>query len=118
MTSLVVLMMEAEQPEGISARKLVVETAKHNVITAYNAETGLALLRRFPNVDVIFVHEELLHHRRDLLTEVRSLCPDKPLILGSPFANLSSRDVHFIVDSYRPQDLLTLLEREFLNRPN
>lgn len=47
-TSLVVLMIEAEQPEGISSRKLVVETAKHNVITAYNPETGLKLLRRFP----------------------------------------------------------------------
>jgi len=33
--SLVVLMMEEEQPEGLSARKLVVETAKHNVLTAY-----------------------------------------------------------------------------------
>lgn len=118
MTTLVVLMMEAEQPEGISARKLIVETAKHNVITAYTADTGLELLRRFPNVDVIFVHEELLHHRRDLLTQVRALCKDKPVILGSPFANLSSPEVNYIVDSYRPQDLLNLLNNEFVDRPN
>jgi hypothetical protein len=27
-------MIEIEQPEGLSARKLVLETSKHNVITA------------------------------------------------------------------------------------
>lgn len=28
-------MIEPEMPESVSARKLVLETAKHNVITAY-----------------------------------------------------------------------------------
>jgi hypothetical protein len=31
---LVVLMIEVEQPEGVSSRKLILETARHNVITA------------------------------------------------------------------------------------
>ena len=41
MKCLVVLMIETEQPEALSARKLVVETAKHNVLTAYDAQSGL-----------------------------------------------------------------------------
>jgi hypothetical protein len=49
-------MIEVEQPEGLSTRKLVLETARHNVITAYTAEGGMELLHRFPNVDVIVVH--------------------------------------------------------------
>ena len=56
MKSLVILMIEEEQPEGLSARKLVVETVKHNVLTAYNAEDGIDLLKRFPNVDAVLVH--------------------------------------------------------------
>ena len=87
MASLVVLMMEEEQPEGLSARKLVVETAKHNVLTAYNLPDGLDLLHRFPNVDVILVHSRLRDQKADLLGEVKRICPGKPIILATPFAN-------------------------------
>ena len=45
------LIVEVEPPEGISARKLVLETAKHNVITAYSAHEGLELFHRFPAID-------------------------------------------------------------------
>ena len=62
---LVILMIEVEQPEGISARKLLLETARHNVITAYGGNVGLALLRRFPNVDVAVVHTELADYSFD-----------------------------------------------------
>ena len=56
---LVVLMIEVEQPEGVSSRKLILETARHNVITAYGGSVGIELLRRFPNVDTAVVHTEL-----------------------------------------------------------
>ncbi|WP_109489080.1 hypothetical protein [Occallatibacter savannae] len=108
MASLVVLMMEEEQPEGLSARKLVVETAKHNVLTAYNLQDGLDLLHRFPNVDVIMVHSRLLEQKHDLLAEVRRTCPGKPIILASPFANDGREEVDYVVDSHKPHDLIRL----------
>jgi hypothetical protein len=107
--SLVVLMMEEEQPEGLSARKLVVETAKHNVLTAYTLPDGLDLLHRFPKVDAILVHARLLQEKQDLLGEVRRTCPGKPIILATPFANDSRPEADYIVDSHKPQDLLKLL---------
>jgi hypothetical protein len=91
--SLVILMIEEEQPEGLSARKLVVETVKHNVLTAYNAKDGVDLLRRFPNVDAILVHSGQLAKWPNLLGEVKELCPGKPIIL----------------DSHQPPALLKLL---------
>jgi hypothetical protein len=109
--SLVVLMVEEEQPEGLSARKLVVETAKHNVITAYNASDGLDLLHRFPNVDLILVHAALLPRHPELMQEVKALCPGKPIILASPFAQQSLPEATYLIDSHRPQDLLLLLAR-------
>lgn len=107
--SLVVLMMEEEQPEGLSARKLVVETAKHNVLTAYSLPEGLDLLHRFPNVDIILVHSKLLQEKPDLLTEVKRTCPGKPIILATPFATETRPEVDFVVDSHKPQDLIRLL---------
>lgn len=112
MKSLVILMMEEEQPEGLSARKLVVETAKHNVITAYNANDGLDLLKRFPNVDIVLVHAGLTQKRPAILSEVRTLCPRKPIILATPFANDSRPEADFVIDSHRPHDLVKLLAQD------
>ena len=108
MASLVVLMMEEEQPEGLSARKLVVETAKHNVLTAYNLPNGLDLLHRFPNVDVILVHSRLLDQKTDLLGEVKRICPGKPIIVATPFASDHRPGADYIVDSHKPHDLIKL----------
>jgi hypothetical protein len=115
--SLVVLMIESEQPEGLSARKLVVETAKHNVLTAYSAEDGLGLLRKFPNVDVILVHGPLAEQHPDLLPAVREQAAEIPIILAAPFGNMSSPYVNYVVDSHHPEDLLTLLVTEIRPRP-
>lgn len=42
------LVIECEYPGNISARKLVIETAKMNVISCYSCAEGIATLRRFP----------------------------------------------------------------------
>jgi hypothetical protein len=107
--SIVILMMEEEQPEGLSARKLVVETAKHNVLTAYTLKDGLDLLHRFPNVDMIMVHAHLLERDPNLLAEVKRVCPGKPIILATLFGGETRPEVDFVVDSHRPNDLVRLL---------
>ncbi len=110
--SLVILMIESEQPEGISSRKLVVETAKHNVLTAYNPTTGLALLRRFPAVDVVLVHATVLDHL-PLIEEVRTIAPRTPVIVATPNPTEIYAGADFTVPSHEPQRLLDLLAREF-----
>lgn len=102
-------------PEGLSARKLVVETVKHNVLTAYNADDGIDLLIRFPNVDAVLVHENELQKRPGLLDEVRALCPDMPIVLASPFAEGSRSGANFVVDSHKPQAILKLLGEDLQN---
>lgn len=117
MHPLVILMIESEQPEGLSARKLVVETAKHNVITAYSADEGLDLLRRFPNVDVVLVHAAQIENHPDILATIREKVGDLPIILAAPFGNMSSPHVNYVVDSHHPEDLLLLLLNEIRPRP-
>ena len=107
--SLVILMIEEEQPEGLSARKLVVETVKHNVITAYNCEDGIDLLRRFPAVDVVLVHAAQIAKEPNLIADVKSLAPSAPIVLASPFAMHTVPGVDYVVDSHKPQALIALL---------
>lgn len=113
MKSLVLLMIEEEQLEGLSARKLVVETVKHNVLTAYQPDSGVDLLQRFPKVDAVFVHAGLLPRRPHLLSEIRAIAPKMPIILGSPGASQHSPEATWVVDSHKPQALLTVLAEGF-----
>jgi hypothetical protein len=109
MRSLVVLMMEEEHPEGLSARKLVVETAKHNVLTAYSANDGIDLLGRFPNVNVVLVHARVLDQRPTMLAEIKALAPKAPIILASPGGEQFRPEATYLVDSHQPHQLITLL---------
>ncbi len=110
--SLVILMIESEQPEGISSRKLVVETAKHNVITAYNPVSGMNLLRRFPAVDAVLIHAAVLDHL-PLISQVREISPKIPIIVATPRPADHYEDADYTVPSHEPQQLLDLLARVF-----
>ena len=109
---LVVLMMEQEQPEGLSARKLVVETAKHNVLTAYNPDHGLTLLDRFPKVDAVLVHG-LLPDCDGLIASIKAKHPGIPVIVAAPVPAHLYPGADFIVPSHEPSKLLDLLAAEF-----
>lgn len=109
-------MIEAEQPEGLSARKLVVETAKHNVLTAYSTDSGLDLLRRFPNVDAILVHGACAAKDPSILSAIRDQVPGLPIILAAPFGNMRSPYADFVIDSHNPQEILRLLGGEIRPR--
>lgn len=47
------LVVDREHSGSISTRKLVIETAKFNVITAYSSDEAIDTLRRFPAVSGI-----------------------------------------------------------------
>ena len=112
--TLAALIIEVEQPEGLSARKLVLETAKHNVLTAYNGADGVELLRRFPKVDVVIAHIEV----RDipfnrLVRMVKEIRPDVRIVALSPDGAGDIGDADFVVPSHEPQKLMQLLKEEF-----
>jgi response regulator RpfG family c-di-GMP phosphodiesterase len=45
------LVVDRETSSAISTRKLIIETAKFNVITAYSSSEAIATLEKFPNID-------------------------------------------------------------------
>ena len=113
MPSLVILMIESEQPEGISARKLVIETVKHNVITAYEPDEGLDLLRRFPAIDAIMLHSGVVDGHKHIIDELRALNATAPIIVACPGPDQHFEGADYVVDSHQPGQLLDLLARVF-----
>lgn len=106
-------MIEVEQLEGISTRKLVLETARHNVITAYTKDAGAELLRRFPNVDVAVVHTELDDASfKDTVSELKRIRATLPVIGISPRRDVD-KDGDYLIRSHDPQALLNLLAEKF-----
>jgi CheY-like chemotaxis protein len=106
-----ILLVEPEMPEGISARKLVVETAKHNVISAYGGREGLQMFRRFPEVDAVVIHSELEDMRcDDVARSVREQDKDIPIVVLSARAQTcSSPPVDEVLPSHEPKALLEYL---------
>jgi DNA-binding response OmpR family regulator len=107
-------MIEVEQPEGVSTRTLVLETARHNVITAYTTNAGLKLLRRFTNVDVVVVHTELDDYSfEETVRELKSIRNDVPVIGISPGSGRDMDGADHMLSSHDPHALLQLLAERF-----
>jgi DNA-binding NtrC family response regulator len=111
---LVVLMIEVEQPEGVSTRKLVLETARHNVITAYSAAVGMKLLHRFPKVDAVVIHTEMDDYPfEQAVRELKQIGHDVPVIAISPDKDTDTSGADYLISSHDPQALLQLLAERF-----
>ncbi len=107
------IIAEPEADQALSARKLVIETAKFNVITAHSPEEFLELAKLFPNVDAVIMHTRLADRRaQELVHMVRRLLPEKKLIAISPSRSEVS-GVDHEVDSHDPQELVNLLREQF-----
>jgi len=108
------LVAEPESPEGISARKLVLETAKFNVLTAYSADESVAILKDFPQVDAIVFHLNLDGDSCvETVKKLRNLRADIPVIALSPGMTRTCDGANEVVSSYDPQALLNLLRQRF-----
>jgi response regulator RpfG family c-di-GMP phosphodiesterase len=105
------LVLDREVPGNISTRKLVIETAKLNVITAYSPDEAIATLERYPRVDGVVFSAELPSMKTDeLIQRIRGVVPEIPIIVtsaGSPRRN--ERNVYYI-DSLDPKALLNCLQ--------
>ena len=106
------LVIDYEYPDSISSRKLVLETAKYNVITAYSAREALETFRQFPKVAGVVMHEELGDMDcTSLVKELREINPDALLIVTSSRGYAECGPVDHHLDSFNPGELLSLLRK-------
>lgn len=106
------LVMDREYPGSISTRKLVIETAKMNVLTAYSATEALGMLERFPAVNGIVVEMGVEDTNSEtLVREIKRLVPKLPVIAIAPHGASGFPDADFHLDSFQPAKLLDLLKK-------
>ncbi|GAA3753463.1 response regulator [Terriglobus aquaticus] len=111
------LVVDPEHARSLSSRKLVLETAKYNVITAYSCEEAVSTLLRFPAVDALIVNGALLDTHALGLLEALGQTPDvKLIIVGDGRLSLGPRTPDAVIDNFSPPKLLEALQTLFPNQ--
>jgi CheY-like chemotaxis protein len=104
------LVIDREFPGSISTRKLVLETAKFNVITAYSGTEAIEIFRRFPAVDGVVMDGELEDiSAEDLAQLFKQVAPAIPVIVISAPGGPACPSADRRVESFQPQKLLDTL---------
>lgn len=108
-----VLLAEVESLEGISARKLVLETAKFNVINAYSEEELFGMLDKYPAADALVLHASLCDLDCDpIISRVKASFPRMKVIAIVPTGR-SYEGADHNISSYEPEELLRLVRSLF-----
>ncbi len=106
------LVIDREFPGSISTRKLVLETAKFNVLTAYSGREALETFRRFPAIDGIVMDGEMDDiPAEDLTVLFKSVMADVPVIVISAPDGPTCPSADFRVETFQPAKLLETLRR-------
>jgi DNA-binding response OmpR family regulator len=104
------LVIDREFPGSISTRKLVIETAKFNVLTAYSGKEALEVFKRFPAVSGVVLDGGLEDVSCDEVAhQIKSIQPKMPIIVISApgFTGCPEADYH--LESFDPAKLLEIL---------
>ncbi|WP_419804896.1 response regulator [Terriglobus sp.] len=108
------LVIDSEHASSISTRKLVLETAKYNVMTAYSCEEADVLLQKFSKVSAVVINGITLDGRAvPLLQTLRDLPEVKLVVVGDGFTPEDTRQPDVMVKSFAPPKLLKALQRLF-----
>lgn len=107
------LVAEPEPEQALSARKLLLETFKFNVITAHSIREAVEVVHLFPNVDALVLHCGIRNFDSGNLIEVvKKTLPKLPIIALTP-TEREFRWADHVVHSHDPQELLDLVQRLF-----
>ncbi len=105
------LVVDREYVGSISTRKLVIETAKLNVITAYSGAEAVATLERFPMIDGIVLDTGIADVPCEELVERLKAVRDLPVVaIGVPRVGRCEHADYFF-EAFEPAKLLNLLQR-------
>ncbi len=103
------LVIDREYSGSISSRKLVIETAKFNVITAYSGAEAIQALEKFPRVDGVVLDVSIADIPcGELIQKLKQLQPRLTIIAVGKHG---CHGADHSVESFNPKSLLELLER-------
>jgi DNA-binding response OmpR family regulator len=111
------LVVDREFPGSISTRKLVIETAKFNVLTAYSADEAMELLRLFPAVSGVVIDDGIEDvSTEELIAKIRIVHGKLPVVVVAAPGERWCQGADHQVGSFEPAKLLetlrTIMPRE------
>ena len=106
------LVIDREHSGSMSTRKLVIESAKFNVITAFSGAEAIETFKVFPAVDGVVVDEALSDLPcADLVRTLKEIKPGVAVVaVGSPGSTRCTEADHHL-ESFAPEVLVALLRR-------
>jgi response regulator RpfG family c-di-GMP phosphodiesterase len=106
------LVIDRETSSGISTRKLIIETAKFNVITAYSSKEAIETLRKYPSLDGVVLDAGMEDMpTEELIAALKQLQPKIMVILVCTPRFTPCQDADYNLESFDPRRLLALLEK-------
>jgi CheY-like chemotaxis protein len=104
------LVIDREFPGSVSTRKLVIETAKFNVLTAYSGKEAFELFTRFPAVNGVVLDGGLEDiSAADLTSRLKQTQPKIPVIVIAAPGSADCPQADFQLDTFDPAKLLDIL---------
>jgi DNA-binding NtrC family response regulator len=105
------LVIDREYSGSISTRKLVIETAKFNVVTAYSAVEAVATLKVFPAIAGVVLDGGIRDMSCcDLVAKLKELQPTIPVVVISSPGTHECEQADYQLESFEPARLLVLLQ--------
>jgi response regulator RpfG family c-di-GMP phosphodiesterase len=106
------LVVDQEHSGSISTRKLVIETAKFNVITAYSGAEAIQTLQKFPAVDAVVLDAGV----RDLpcpeiVQLLKGIQPSLTIVIAGTLGHDQCDGADYYLETFDPTKLLKLLQK-------
>jgi DNA-binding response OmpR family regulator len=104
------LVVDREFPSSISTRKLVIETAKFNVLTAYSGVEALQMFQRFPGVSGVVLDAGLEDITcREVAQIIKASQTAMPVVVIASPGTEDCPEADFLLESFEPAKLLEIL---------
>ena len=104
------LVIDREFPGSILTRKLVIETAKFNVLTAYSGKEALEIFNRFPAVNGVVLDGGLDDlSASEVARQIKQVQQKMPIIVISTPGFTGCPEADYQLESFDPAKLLEIL---------
>jgi CheY-like chemotaxis protein len=105
------LVAEPEPSQALSVRKLVLETAKFNVLTAHSTREALDVFHLFPKVSLAILVEQDEINCDEIAKHLKSATPKLPIIFVGARIGSICRVADHALPSGEPEALVALVRQ-------
>jgi CheY-like chemotaxis protein len=108
-----ILVAEPEPLQALSVRKLVLETAKFNVLTAHSTHEAMEFVEEFPKISAAVLVAEDSIDCEQIAGAIHKKLAAVPIIALSPREGFSCPGAHHNLSSHKPEELVEVMRQLF-----